>query len=263
MKTCDHSGRSRPTRGGALLKVLLVIGLVFALAAIAWVVLLPGIVAAMIHSKTGFVVKIDRLSVNPFTTNCQISGLVLQNPEGWPEPNFIELRQFRADVQPLSLMVGRFVANEVVADVAQVTLVKNQQGVLNTAAFTNGVGGNDTKKPATTQPAAPGRQSAGFLIHHLALRFDKLVYADYSRGKPYVKTYDVNLNREMTEVDSVAKLISPFTGPALGAVAAAFGGMSPKDADALTNAVDLLQDAGKKTGESLKNLFHSLDNKKP
>jgi hypothetical protein len=54
-----------------------------------------------------------------------------------------------------------------------------------------------------------------------------------------------------------------LTGSALGVMAGAFGGMNPKDAGALSDAIDALQVAGKKAGESLKNLFRSLDNKKP
>ena len=172
-------------------------------------------------------------------------------------------RQFKADVKLFPLLAGRFEANEVVADIAHVALVRNQQGVLNTAAFSKGFGGGGNAGGGSSAPAPAGGKNKGFLIHHLVLKFDQLVYADYSGRSPVVKKYDVNLNREMTEVDSVAKLLSPLTGSALGFAATAFGGMNPKDADALTGALDTLQGAGKKAGESLKNLFHSLDNKKP
>jgi len=254
---------SRPDRGGVLLKVLLVLGVLFAAAAVAWVVLLPSLVASTIHSKTGFRVKIDRLSVNPLTADALVSGFVLQNPEDWPEANFIEVRRFKADVKLFPLLGGRFEANEVVADIAYVTVVRNQQGVLNTSAFSNGFGGGAPAKGGANAPASPAGKSKGFLIHHLTLKLDQLVFADYSGRSPVIKKYDVNLNREMTEVDSVAKLLSPLTGSALSLVANAFSGLSPKDADLLSGALDTLQGAGKKTGETLKNLFHSLDNKKP
>lgn len=254
-----------PARGGFFFRALFFLSVLLVAGAIAWVALLPGLVASSIHSKTGFKVKIDQLSANPFTGTARVSGLVLQNPDGWPEADFIEVRQFRADVRLWSLVSGRLVANEVVADIAQVTLVINQQGRLNTLAFANGFSGGGGPSGGGTggAPAPGGGKSQGFLIHRLTLKFDKLVYADYSRAKPVVRTYDLNLDREMTEVDSVAKIISPLTGPALGVMAGAFGGMTPKDTDALANAVDTLQSAGKKAGESLKNLFRSLDNKKP
>lgn len=250
--------------GGFLMKALLVCALLFVVACVAWVVLLPGIVAATIHSRTGFTVKIDKLSVNPFLSVASVSGLVVQNPDGWPEPKFIDIRQFKADIRLWSWLGGKFVANDVVADVAQVTLVKNQKGELNSTVFSNGFSSQKPAAPAGGNPPASNPKSQGFMIHHLVLKFDKLRYADYSRaGRPYLKDYDINLDREMTDVDSMAKLISPLTGSALGLMASAFGGMSPKDADALTQAVDLLQGAGRKTGQSLKNLLQSLDNKKP
>jgi uncharacterized protein involved in outer membrane biogenesis len=252
-----------PARGGFLFKALLVLVLLSVACAIAWVVLLPSLVASTIHSKTGFTVKIERLSVNPFTANAQVTGLVLQNPSGWPEADFIEVRQFKADLRLWSLISGPLVANDVVADIAHITLVKNRDGVLNTSAFTNGFSGTGSGSGQAGAPAQNGGKRQGFLIHRLSLKFDQLVYADYSRQPPQVRKYNINLNRQMTEVDSVTKIISPLTGSALGVLAGAFGGMSQKDADTLADAVDTLQTAGKKAGESLKNMFRSLDNKKP
>jgi len=250
-------------RGGILFKLLLALAGLAVVAVIAWVALLPGIVVSTVHSKTGFGVKVDQLGVNPFTGSVKLKGLVVQNPDGWPEAGFIDLREFSADVHLWPLMGGRFVADEVTLDLAQLTVVTNRDGVLNTTAFSRGFSGPQTGTPAGGSSPASGGGGRGFLIHKLRLKFGKLVYADYSRSRPVVKAYNVQLDRELTEVDSVAKIASPLTGNALGALAAALGGASPRDASTLNDAVDFLQSAGKKTGESLKNLFRSLDNKKP
>lgn len=259
MKTCRSIPASR--RGGLLFKLLLVLGGLFVLAALAWVVLLPGIAASTIRSKTGFAVKIDKLSVNPFTANVQISGLVLNNPEGWPEAGFVDLRQFKADAELLSLLSNRFVADEVIVDVAQVTLVKNKDGVLNSEAFKDGLVGKG-EAAGKEEPKAAGKKQE-FLIRHLVLKFDKLVFADYSGRKPAVKNYDLNITRDLTNVDSVTKIISPFTGAALGVVTNAMGGLFKNSPDVLKELTGGLQDAGKKTGETLKSLFQSLEKKKP
>jgi hypothetical protein len=243
-----------------LVKVLLVIGVLFALGSILWVVLLPGLVVSSIRSRTGFAARVEKLSVNPFTGSVTIKGLVLKNPEGWPADEFVELREFRAEAHLASLFSDRFVADEVVVDLKQVKVVRNQQGTLNATAFQNGFKGNSPDAAAQTKSSA-GKQ--GFLIKHLVLKFDKLALADYSGRKPVIKEYSLAINQEMRDVDSVAKLMSPLTGSALGLVNEAAGGLLKVDPGLLRDATDLIQQAGKKTGEKLKGLLDSLDKKKP
>jgi hypothetical protein len=256
-----HLQNPNAHRGGFLAKVLLVLALLAVVAAIVWVLLLPRIVATTIRSKTGFAVKIDRLSVNPFTAKVQLGGFVVQNPEGWPEAApFVELREFRADADLFPLLGGKLMADEVVVDVAQVTLVKNKDGVLNAIAFKDGLAG-----PASPEPAPKEKSGAKteFLIKRMVVKFDKLTYADHSGRKPSVKEYNLGISRELTNVDSVADLVSPFSGAAFGVVTDAVGGMVAGGKDALIGAGKLLQDGGAKAGETLKGFMQSLDKKKP
>lgn len=243
-----------------LIKLTLIFGVLAMLGSILWIVLLPTVVASTIRARTGFAVQVDRLSVNPFTANARISGLVLKNPAGWPEVAFVDLRQFKADVDLLPLLGSKFVADEVVVDLGQLTLVRNQDGRLNALAFKDGLTGRgESGEP----PAGGGGKSPGFLIRHLVLKVDQLVYADHSGRRPAVKTYNLNLNRDLTNVDSVTKIISPFTGAALGVMSDALGGLFQVKPDLLEQSVIGLQGAGKKTGETLKSIFQSLEKKKP
>jgi hypothetical protein len=244
-------------RGGLAARLLLILGVLVALAACVWVLFLPRIVSSMIQKKTGFVVKVDRLSVNPFTANVQIAGLVMQNPPGWPREDFVEVRELRADTSLFSLFGNRFVADEIVVDVARLTLVRNQQGVLNASAFGDGLSGG----PSTGEEKSSGKRS--FLIRHLVVRFDQLVVADYSGRQPTTKEYNLNLSRDMHDVDSVTKIVSPILGAALGTVGDALGSLFKSEPDMLKSVTGTLQEAGKKTGEALKGLFDALDKKKP
>jgi hypothetical protein len=249
-------------RGGLLIKLLVVLVLVCVLAAAAWVVLLPGIVSSVVRSKTGFAVKVEKLSVNPFTATVRIKGLVVENPADWPEAGFVDLRQLTADAELFSLFSERFVADEVVVDVAQVTIVRNKQGVLNAMAFKERFA---SRPPSPVEPPPPSRSEPQkkFLIRHLVMKFDKLVYADYSGTRPSTKTYALNIDREMKDVDSVSKLISPFSGQALAIVSNTLGGVLRLNPDQLMDAARGIEDAGKRLGDRLKNLFRSLENKKP
>lgn len=254
--------RLSSTRGGLLAKLLVGLAALFLVLAIAWIAFLPGIVASTIRSKTGFAVQIDSLSVNPLTAKVNLKGFVLKNPDNWPEAApFVQLREFRADADLFPLLGGRLQADEVAVDVAQVTLVKNKAGVLNAVAFKEGLAGKE-QAPAAG-PAKPGAEKPKFFIKHLHLKFDKLVYADHSGRTPSVREFNVAINRDLENVDSVVKVISPFSGAALTVVGDAVGGMFKGAGQLLQGAGGLLKDGGQKAGETLKGLIQSLEKKKP
>jgi hypothetical protein len=242
-----------------LVKFTLVLGVLLALGSLLWVALLPTIAAALIRARTGFAVQVEQLSVNPFTGNVRISGLVLKNPAGWPEAAFVDLRKFQAEVELLSLLGSKFITDEIVVDLRQLTLVRNRDDVLNAVMFKESLAGRTDAGAAV--PA--GGKAPTFLIRHLVLVFDRLIYADYSGGSPVVKEYNLNLRRDLNNVDSVTKIISPFTGAALGVMSDAFGHLFKVQPDLLQESVNTLQGAGKKTGETLKSIFQSLEKKKP
>lgn len=259
---------NRSRRGGLLVKLLLALCALSLLATVAWVMLLPGIVASTIRSRTGFAVQVEKLTVNPFTAKVHLAGLGLENPAGWPEKSFVQLREFRADADLFPLLGGRLAADEVVVDVAQVTLVKDKNGVLNAVAFKEALAG-PSPAPAPEQPK-PAGPAPEFLIRRLVVKFDRLVFADHSGRRPAVKEYNLGIDRELRDVDSVADLVSPFRGAAFAVVSEAIGGMFQGTARLLQDAAGLLQDAGgtlkdggKKAGESLKGLLQQLEKKKP
>ena len=245
-------------RTGRWVWALLILGGLFILGSILWVRLLPGYVASTIRSKTGFPVQMARLSVNPFTAHVVIKGLVLMNPDDWGGENFVELREFRADASLFSLFSDRLVADEIVVDVAQVNLVRNKQGLLNALAFKDALTGT----AESGSPAKAGGKK-GFLIKKLVLKFDKLTYDDRTNLMHHVRKYDLDINSELHDVDSVAKLTSVFTGSAHNLVIDTVGNLFKGSTDLLKGTAGLLEDAGKKTTEKLKGLLDSLDKKKP
>ncbi len=249
-------------RGGLVVRLLMVLGGLFLLGIIAWAVLLPSILVSTLRDRTGFGIRIDHLSVNIFTATVDFKGVIVENPEGWPEKDFLEIRQVRANTELFSLFSDRLVIDDAVLDVAKVTLVTDAQGRSNVLLLKNGSSGKPEAAPKEA-PAPTAHHDQKFLIKHLVLKCDQLVYCDYSNGRHAVKSYDLRLNRELRDVDSVAKLINPLTGSALSIVANALNGVGKGNPDALKDVLGTLQDAGRKTGETLKNLFHSLENKKP
>jgi hypothetical protein len=234
---------------------LLVLGSI--LGPILWVRLLPGYVASNIRAKTGFPVQVASVSANPFTAKVLIRGLVLMNPDDWGGGDFVELREFRAQSSLFSLFSDRYLADEVVVNVAQVNLVKNKQGMLNALAFKDALTGGESG------PSAKLGGKKGFFIKKLVLKFDKLTYDDRTSLLHHVRKYDLNINTELFDVDSVAKLASPFSGSAHNLVIDTMGKLFKGSTDLLMGTAGLLEDAGKETGKTLKGVLDSLDKKKP
>lgn len=243
--------------GGILGKLLLWLVVLFALGAIAWILFLPKLVAWQIHAKTGFSVTVDRLSVNPFTADISIQGMVLKNPSDWPTEDFVELREFRADADLKSLFSNRIIANEVVLDIARFTLVKNEQGAMNAKVFSDALAGK------SSPDATPAKPQKGFLIRHLVLKFGKLVYADHSGSQPLVKEYDLKLNQELRDVDSMAKIVKPIANASIGTLTDLLKGAANGRTDLLKDATEAIKNAGKKTSEKFKAMMDALDKKKP
>lgn len=237
-------------RGGWLIRGVLVVAVLGVILAAAWTVLLPGVVVSTVQARTGFVLKVDQMSVNPFGGKVSIEGAVVENPIGWPTHEFITLRRFKVDAELLPLMSHRLVADELILDVEKLSIVRNKEGVSNTEAFRNGLAKDQSKEES---------QKTGFLIRHLVLKFDRLVLADYSGNKPTIKEYDLKISRDMHNVDSVAKLVSPFVGMVLGVP----GGLLNAGTGFFGETLNPSQQAGKKTGETLKKFFQSLEKKKP
>ena len=67
-------------RGGCLLRLMVVLVVLGAAAALAWMLFLPVVVADQIRARTGFAVSVASLSCNAFTGKLAVRGLVVRNP---------------------------------------------------------------------------------------------------------------------------------------------------------------------------------------
>ncbi|HYC69787.1 MAG TPA: hypothetical protein VEB66_01185 [Opitutaceae bacterium] len=255
MKT-SHAHRAAE-RGGCSVKLIAIAVLLLVLAVAAWVLLLPRIVASTVRSRTGFELAVDRLWMNPFTANVSVRGAVLRNPEDWPLRDFVELREFKADVKLFSLFGDRLEAEDVVVNVAKVTLVRDRAGVLNAVKFKDGFVGAAPPAPEPKPAPAPAEETK-FFIKRLHVKVDRIIYADHSRARPAVRDYPVNIDRELTDVDTVAELISPLYTANVAVVTEALGGMFEDSVEMLKGTSEALKDASQKATDTVKGFLDKL-----
>ena len=86
------NGRREASRGGCLVRLVVLLVALTAAGALAWMMFLPALVVAQIQARTGFDATVASLSANAFTGRVKIRGLVLTNPATFPAGDFVELR---------------------------------------------------------------------------------------------------------------------------------------------------------------------------
>lgn len=242
-------------RGGIGFRGMLFLAIVFASLALGWMLLLPLALTRFVHERTGFDIEIQTLYLNPFTANVALHGLVITNPPAFPRKDFIDVREFRADARLFSLFGRRPVIDDAVLDVAGISLVKDERGLINAKVFEQGLAGSSRDQ---RQPPAEIKKEREFLIRRLQIRFDRLVIADYSGRTPDVREFDLNFSHIYENVTSVTQLTAPLAD-LLAPVTGAIGSVLPEAGATLRAARDTVRESGRKTGEAVKGFFEALE----
>jgi hypothetical protein len=249
----------RGERGGVLFKLLVFLLVIAALAGLAWMLLLPVVFTKRIRATSGFETSVASLVVNPLSGKVEVKGLVVTNPPTFPVGEFVQLREFRADVRTRSLFSEQLVIDTMVVDVERVTLVKRGDGVTNAQAFERNLAESRERKPRP--PAAKERT---FLVRELRLRVDELVVADHSGRRPSERRFPVAIRQDYEDVVSMEQLLSPAALRPLAPVAAALSGFVPGDLgaaidEAARSGADKLKEAGRKTTDAVRGFFDALE----
>lgn len=257
-------------RGGCLVRLLLLLVVVMAAGALAWMVFLPAVVTAQIRQRTGFAATVTGLSCNAFTGRLAVRGLVMSNPASFPIRDFMELREFSMEADVWSWLTDRPVIDRLTADVHKVTLVRRPDGKSNAEILQRTLVGEArlaTGAPAAGSVAAqPGR----WLIRRLVLRFDRLVIADYSGEKPVVQEHVLGLDQRYENVTDAKQLLVPEVlrglaavdlGPTLGRLVPGELGraLGDKVRAGAAQGTEVLKEAGLQAADLLKGLREKLE----
>lgn len=249
-----------PSRGSIVVRALFYLAVFFALLATTWMILLPSAVTRFVRKRTGFGVEIRSLYVNPFTANVDLQGLVMTNPPAFPRQDFVEVREFRANARLFSLFSQQVVIDDAILNVADVSIVKDRNGLVNTSAFQSGLLG----PPASQRPVGPERPAdvkhleRQYLIKRLQVRFDRLTIADYSKHRPDVREFALNFSHTYVNVTSTRQLAAPLAD-VVNPIAGAIGNLLPESGAALRTIGDTVKETGRKAGDTVKGFFQTLE----
>ncbi|WP_404425279.1 hypothetical protein [Nibricoccus sp. IMCC34717] len=265
MNTLPRHSRHRATRGGILSKLLLFLFVLVLLAAVVWAFFLPAIVARVVSARTGFSIKSELFSANPFTGSVHVLALRLDNPATFPKPDFVDLREFSADVDLGSVFGEKLIIESAKVDLESFTLIRAIDGTLNAKLFTDRLQGTDTapaEKPATPPPAAKAPKP--YLIKHLEVRVGKLRTENYTGQKPAVREFSLNFAQSYENVSDVKQLLTGPIFKGFASAGAVLSGLLPSDwARILETGTkggrDLLRDLGRKATEVLRGASDTLE----
>lgn len=254
-----RSGR----RGGILAKLLVACAILFALAALAWMLLLPVWAAHWVRHRTGFDASVQSLMVNPFSGRILARGVAVNNPPTFPRAEFLQIREFEAEARLASLFTDRPVFTRLRLDIGLVALVKRPDGRTNLEVFRGYL--------APTVPAGDGRpaEPAPLRIQRLEVRFDRFLIADYSGRQPVVREYPLNLDRTFDNVADPRQLMLPGSLDQLIALSGALGSLLPGELaqavdQALRSSSDLVRELGRRNPVILDRAVDTLEeSKKP
>jgi hypothetical protein len=236
------------------------------MAALAWMAFLPAVVGHELRSVTGFDTRVSVLSANPFTGRVLVRGFVARNPPQYPAPDFIELRELRADVNVFSwIFTKRTVINELDLNIEKIEIVRRSDKTTNAGEFASAFSRGGAKAAAPAAPAQPSR----YIVKWLRIRLERIVVADYSGSKVDEKKYDLHLDHTYTNVTDMRQLVVPDVVKTLYSFGLHhdFAQLLPGDfgvalGDAFDGVADVgskLKDAGKKAGSYVKGLFDKLE----
>lgn len=224
-----------------MIKCLLLLVVLGALGALAWMTLLPYFVSSWVRGRTGFDFKAEVFMANPFTGSLTARGVVISNPPTFPVPEFLQVKEFSCKADAWSLLTDKPVFERVTLDIDQVALVKRADGRTNAEVLRSYLA-NKGDQPAR-ETTARGKR---FVIRELHVRFDRLVVADYSGSRPVRQEHAVQIDRIFSNVSDASQLLLPASLEQLFALGGAVGGLLPGDIgrvleDALRSGTDLLK----------------------
>jgi hypothetical protein len=240
--------RSTSSPGGVGMNLVGGLAVLFAVLALAWMILLPRVVTGLVRDRTGFDLTLGSLYLNPFDGALRVRGLMVANPPDFPRRVFLDVPELEVEARPASLFGSPWRINAAAVHVAEVAFVRDSRGRLNDRLFARGI------------PDLTSTSSRSPLIKRLDLRVDRVVMVDDDRGQPKMRNYDIHFHRvfsDVTDLRAVVEAVIVATGrdfPESGGIVSGTGSL-------LHQAGADLENAGRKTGESVKGLIESLEKK--
>jgi uncharacterized protein involved in outer membrane biogenesis len=212
---------------------------------------------------TGFPLEIGSVDIGLFGGTLEVRDLKMMNPPEFHGGTFIILPLVKVDYVTMSFLSKSPHIKELVVDVAEVHLVKNEKGETNATVLqdrASSVGSGGETKPADTTGGKPDggtpkeeKKKMPYRVDLVKVHVGTVVKRTFSSdGKSSENKITLNANatyKDVTESTSITKLVMDTVFGQVGAVA---GEMIKGAGEAIKGAGDSIQKATKGLFDSLK-----------
>ena len=170
-------------------------------------VLIKLAVSQGIKAVTGLDVQIGGLDVGLFNTRVSAKNVRVMNPAGFEDRVMVSLPELYVDYDLGSIVKGKPHLETVRVHLAELVVVKNQQGQVNVNSLRPIQEERQAKAPPAEQRERPAR-APELHVDLLELQVGRVVYKDYAQPTPSVKEFTVNIQERYEHITSPQALAS-------------------------------------------------------
>jgi uncharacterized protein involved in outer membrane biogenesis len=162
------------------------------------------------YKMTGFPLQIGGLNIGLFSGQVQVSDLKLTNPPEFKDPRFVDLPLFKVDYSTFSMLRGAPHIKELLVNVNEVVIVKNNKGQTNATMIqeklsppTTGAQAGGEKKPATAKKTP-------YRVDLIRVHVGTVIIRDFSKSTPTERKMTLNRDvvfKDVTESTSISTLV--------------------------------------------------------
>lgn len=170
---------------------------------------------------TGFPLQIGSVNVSLFSGKLEVQNLKLINPPEFHGGIFVDMPDFKVDYRTLSMLSGAPHVNEVVVNVEQVVLVKNEKGESNDKVLQAKVSPPAKATPKETEKPKDGKK-AKYQVDLVQVHMGTIIKRSYANGRPSDTKLTLNRDTEIknvTESSSITALVMQVMLGQVGEVA--------------------------------------------
>ncbi len=196
---------------------------------------------------TGFPLKIGSVDVGLFSSKLDVRDLTLMNPPEFQERMFVDMPELYVDYRLGSMLSGTPHINDMLINIKQLVIVKNDKGDSNAMKLKGVVSGGDSKS------------SAKYQIDQLRIQVGTVTIKDYSRAKPTERTLTLNLQRTYKNINDSTDITRLVLLTIAGSVPLPDIGIKPDDLKKdLGNVTNVAGEALKGATNVVGGLFNNL-----
>lgn len=207
-----------------------------------------------VKQMTGFPLEIGAVDIGLLKSQLEVQNLKLMNPPEFHEKMFVDLPRFFVDYRLGSMLAMSPHINELVINLNEVVVIKNEKGETNAMKLKSVAAGS-----GGTQTAPKDEKKMPYRVDLVKIHVGTVRYLDYSRGKPSERKMTLNLDatyKDITETTDITKLVlvtvlSKAGIPDLSGLAGDLGKGLGNVTDAAGKAV---QGVGENVGKATKGL---------